>query len=45
MTQEAAENYFNLKYYNKQGLIGEPVMGILTSAIVAIFFKRKQSVY
>ena len=40
MTQEAAENYFNMKSYIVQGLIGTPFMGLLTSAIVAIFIKR-----
>ena len=41
MTQEAAENYFNMKSYIIQGLIGAPIMGIVTTAIVAIFTKRK----
>ncbi len=41
MTQEAAENYFNLKSYIFQGLIGAPIMGLLTSSIVAIFTRRK----
>lgn len=39
MTQEAAEGYFNLKSYIVQSVIGALVMGILTSAIVAIFVK------
>jgi hypothetical protein len=41
MTQDAAENYFNLKSYILQVLIGTPVMGIVTTALVAIFVKRK----
>lgn len=41
MTQEGAESYFNLKSYIIQGLIGTPVMGLLTAAIVAIFTQRK----
>lgn len=42
MTQEAAENYFNLKSYIIQALIGTPVMGLITTAIVAIFTRRNQ---
>jgi hypothetical protein len=42
MTQEAAENYFNMKSYIIQGLIGAPVMGLITSAIVAIFTRKKK---
>jgi len=41
MTQEAAESYFNLSSYIKQSVIGAPIMGILTSAIVAIFVRKK----
>ena len=41
MTQKAAEEYFNLRSYILQGLIGAPVMGVLTSAIVAIFTRKK----
>lgn len=40
LTREAAESYFNLKSYIIQGLIGAPVMGILTTAIVAFFVKK-----
>ena len=40
MTQQEAENYFNLKSYIIQGLAGAPVMGIVTSAIVAFFTKK-----
>jgi len=40
-TQEAAEKFFNLKNYIIQGLIGAPIMGIITSAIVAIFTRKK----
>ena len=43
MTQEAAENYFNLKSYIVQGLIGTPIIGLITTAIVAIFTRRKSS--
>ncbi len=40
MTQEAAENYFNMKNYIIQGLVWSPIMGLLTTAIVAIFTRR-----
>jgi len=43
-TREAAEAFFNLQNYIVQGLIGAPVMGIVTTAIVAIFTRgRKKS--
>jgi hypothetical protein len=41
MTQAAAESYFNLKSYIQQVLIGTPIMGIITTAIVALFTIRK----
>ncbi|WP_373497448.1 DUF4199 domain-containing protein [Aquiflexum sp.] len=41
MTQAAAEEYFNLKNYIIQGLIGAPIMGLLTSIVVAIFTRKK----
>jgi hypothetical protein len=41
MTQEAAENYFNLKSYLMQVVIATPIMGIVTTAIVAIFTRKK----
>jgi hypothetical protein len=41
MTRDAAEAQFNLKNYIVQGLIGAPLMGIVTSAIVAIFTRKK----
>ena len=40
LTQEGADAYFNLGSYIIQGLIGAPVMGIITSAIVAIFTRK-----
>lgn len=43
MTQTEAENYFNLKNYIIQGLIGAFAMGILTTAIIAFFVKTKKS--
>lgn len=43
MDQAAAEEYFNLKSYILQGLIGTPIMGIITTAIVAIFTRTKET--
>lgn len=40
MTEEEASSYFNLKNYMIQGLVYAPVMGILTSVIVAFAVKR-----
>ena len=40
MTQAEAAQHFSLKSYFIQGLIGAPVMGIVTSAIVALFTRR-----
>jgi hypothetical protein len=39
-TQEAAEAFFNIKNYIVQGLIGAPVMGLITTVIVAFFTKK-----
>lgn len=41
MNQLDAENYFNNSNYIMQGLVGAPVMGLITSAIVAIFTRKK----
>lgn len=43
MTREAAEDYFNTKSYIIQGLIGTPVMGVLTTAVVAFFTKKEKT--
>ena len=43
MTTEQAEKYFNLGNYIVQTVIFTPIMGIITTAIVAIFTKRKGS--
>lgn len=40
MAREAAESYFNVNSYIIQGLIGAPIMGLLTTAIVAFFTKK-----
>ena len=41
MTPEAAEANFNLKSYMIQALVGTPIMGLLTTAVVAMFTARK----
>jgi len=41
MNQVAAENFFNLKSYIVQVLIATPIMGIVTTVIVAIFTRKK----
>ncbi|MCU0371866.1 MAG: DUF4199 domain-containing protein [Ignavibacteria bacterium] len=41
-TQQEAEQYFNFTNYLVQSLIFAPVLGLVTSAIVAIFTRRKQ---
>jgi len=40
-SQAEAEEYFNLNNYLIQVLIGTPIMGIFTTAIVAIFTRKK----
>jgi len=40
MSQVDAENYFNLQSYIYQVIIATPIMGIITTAIVAIFTKK-----
>lgn len=40
MTVTEAENFFNLKNYLIQAVIGAPVMGVITSLLVAIFVKK-----
>lgn len=41
LSQEEADKYFNLGNYIVQGLIGAPVMGLVTSAVVAFFVRSK----
>lgn len=40
MTQEAAQEQFNLTNYIIQGMIAFPITGAITSAIVAIFIRK-----
>jgi len=40
-SREEAEKYFSLGSYIIQGLIGAPIMGIITTAIVAVFTMKK----
>lgn len=42
VSQGEAENYFSLGNYVVQGLIGAPVMGLVTSAVVAVFTRGKR---
>jgi len=39
-TRPDAQAYFNLKSYIIQGLIGAPIMGVVTTLIVAAFTKK-----
>lgn len=41
MPKEDAEAYFNLKNYIMQSIMFSPVMGLITTAIIAFFTKRK----
>ena len=41
LTQEAAEKYFSMGSYILQSVIGAIVMGVVTSAVVAFFTKKK----
>ncbi|TCK85398.1 DUF4199 domain-containing protein [Albibacterium bauzanense] len=41
MTLSEAQDYFNLKSYIVQNSIGTPVMGIITTAIVAFFCRTR----
>ncbi len=41
MTRQGAEDYFNLRSYIMQGLLGAPIMGIATTAVVAAFVRKK----
>jgi len=41
MTQEEAEAYFSLRNYIMQSMIGAIAMGAVTSAIVALFIRKK----
>jgi hypothetical protein len=43
MTFEEAEKYFSLTSYIMQGAIGSFVMGLITSAIVAFFIRKKSN--
>lgn len=43
MSETDAESLYNLKSYIFQGLIGAPIMGTITSALVAIFTRSKNT--
>lgn len=42
MARQEAEDFFNLSSYLMQALIGTPIMGLLTTAIVAFFTKKNK---
>lgn len=42
MAQEEAETYFSKENYLVQGIVGAPIMGILTTAIVAAFTRKRE---
>jgi len=44
MTQYEAENYFNLSNYTIQSTMYSPIMGVITTAILALFVKRKPKI-
>jgi len=44
MQRGDAENFFNLKSYMIQASFGAPVMGLVTTAVVAVFTKKKNPV-
>jgi hypothetical protein len=41
MTEEGAANYFNLKSYMVQSAVGALIMGVVTTAIAALFIRTK----
>jgi tryptophan-rich sensory protein len=41
MERQAAEDYFNLKSYMMQSMVGAAIMGLITTAIVALFVHTK----
>ena len=41
MSQQEAEDYFNLSNYMMQSAVGGLLMGAITSAIVAVFVRKK----
>ena len=43
-SREAAEDQFNLSSYMVQSTVGALIMGVVTSAIVAIFTRRKTKI-
>ena len=43
MTRDQAMDYFNTRNYIMQGMIFTPVIGIITSVVVALFTRRKNS--
>jgi hypothetical protein len=44
MSREQAESYFSLQSYLIQSVIFTPLMGVVTSAVVALFVRKKPGV-
>lgn len=42
MTTDVAESYFSLLSYIIKGLLGTPIMGVITSALVSFFIRRRR---
>ena len=42
VTQEDAEGFFNLRNYIMMGLMSAPIMGLVTSLVVAFFTKKTE---
>lgn len=42
MTAKQAEDYFNLSSYMVQAIFGALIMGLITSAVIAFFVKKKR---
>jgi len=43
LTREEAEKYFNLNNYLVSGFIGAIIMGVITSALVALFVRSRKA--
>ncbi|MDX9790491.1 MAG: DUF4199 domain-containing protein [Candidatus Kapaibacterium sp.] len=43
MTIDEAVSYFNLKSYMVQSIVGALLMGVVTSAVIAFFLKKKSA--
>lgn len=41
MIEEKAKDYFSLRSYIQQGIVGSFIFGIVTSAIIALFLRKR----